>query len=91
MTIVLHLYSNISAKYTYREKDVQNQTKSLWSFANHNRDLFLNPLYHGDVRSNDFSGKQIDTTLNIHRRLIYRIVIFGALIPQSFLYRRSFK
>ena len=42
---------------------MQNQTKSLWSFANHNRDLFLNPLYHGDVRSNDLSGKEINTAL----------------------------
>ena len=41
----------------YRDKNVQNQTKSLWSFANHNRDLFLNPFYRGDVRRTQISGK----------------------------------
>ena len=46
-----------------REKDVQSQTKSLWSFANHNRDLFLNPSYRGDVKRTQFSGKIIGNVL----------------------------
>ena len=64
LTFVLdHLYSRLFGTFLYnndkerREKDVQKVTKSLWSFANHNGDLFLNPSYHGDVRSTQFAGK----------------------------------
>ena len=43
----------------FREKEVQSHTKSLWSFANHNRDLFLNPSYRGDVKRTQISGNII--------------------------------
>ena len=49
MIAILYLY--------FREKDVQGLTKSLWSFANHNRDLFLNPSYRGDVKRTQLTGK----------------------------------
>ena len=54
LTFVLdHLYSCLFGTFLYnsdkerKQNGVRQYTQSLWSFVNHKRDMFLNPLYNG--------------------------------------------
>ena len=54
-TILDHLYSCLYGTFLYntdkerREHKVKSRTKSLWSFINTKRNIFLNPMYCAEL------------------------------------------
>ena len=56
-TILDHLYSSLFGTFLYntdkerKEHKVSSKTRSLWSFTNSRRNLFLNPMYYSDLES----------------------------------------